>query len=127
MSTSFSLTYPQPPTSPSPTSTTSRSPSETLPHIQSIHRPLKRTYAFCLMPDPIMDQPTAAESSIVPKQPTELYTAYPLPSTRRTRRKRVKGLPPTRSSQRILKIKEMLQRQLEPKEKEPQHAKRRKI
>ncbi|KAG8941681.1 hypothetical protein FRC03_004204 [Tulasnella sp. 419] len=128
MSGSFSSTHPQPPTSTSPTPTSSRAPSEAVLHNQSTHRPLKRTYAFCMMPDSTTDQLTAAESSILPNQPNQLDTAHPLPNTRRNRRKRVKGLPPTRFSRRIWEIEERKRKQQpQPEPKETWPAKRRKI
>ncbi|KAG8917165.1 hypothetical protein FRC02_003302 [Tulasnella sp. 418] len=125
MSGLFSSTYPKPPTSSSPTPTSSRAPSEA-PHNQSIHRPLKRTYAICLIPDPTTDQPIAVES-MLPNEPTEPDTPHPLP-TRRTRTKRVKGLPPTRFSRRIWEIEQKKRKQQpQPEAKETRPAKRRKI
>ncbi|KAG8912113.1 hypothetical protein FRC02_006157 [Tulasnella sp. 418] len=127
MSNSVALTHPVPPT-PSTTPASSRAPSEEL---QSTSRPLKRTYAFYLLPDSTMHQPNTATSSVLPSKSTGSSTiASPpsLPTNRRTRTKRIKGLPPTRSSQRIWDIKEKKRKQqLQPEPKETKPAKRRKI
>ncbi|KAG8919931.1 hypothetical protein FRC02_001263 [Tulasnella sp. 418] len=125
MSGSFSSTHTELETTPSPT------PSESHLLNQSIHRPLKRSYAFYLELNPPRDRSNEGESSVLGNGSTaHTTTAEPpsIPNRRRARAQRKKGGEPTRFSQRIWEIMEKrrkLQLQLEQKETKP--AKRRKI
>ncbi|KAG8950286.1 hypothetical protein FRC03_012921 [Tulasnella sp. 419] len=124
MTSSSSSTHREPPASSSSTPTSSRAPSEDPLHHQSMYRPLKRTYAFYLLPDSSTEQPTATTSSVLPNQSTGPSNT----SNRKTRTKRTKGLPPTRFSPRLWEIKEKKRRQQpQPEPKETKPAKRRKI